>query len=337
MTEVIKPKRPMKESGLVGQPRHIVAPNVSGRDVSAAAARMPRFDDDDQGAETGRDGLPRSSAVQPEIGKIFSVLVELLDDSPYQPRRKYDEEALAALAESLGHFQEEAIVVKAKADGRFELVSGHRRKRAALLAQLATLEARLFTRSDHEASISALVTNEAREDLTDYERALSYRSQLDAGRNGGPIKTQDQLGQRIGRGQSLVAKRLALLKLPGFVLDVLNEFPRAVTVNSLPEFNRVLGTAPDEAKLVAALRRVAAGEINMTALASIFASERAARERADTPRQPLSLQLGTRLFAQATPNVARREVMIKLPGDCDIEEVAALVMEAIKARYTPTA
>jgi ParB family chromosome partitioning protein len=296
---------------------------------------MPSFDDE----ETGESGpaLMESGALathRRQAGRFFHVNVELLDDSPYQPRRTYDEGALSALAESLRHFQEEAIVVKLKDNGRYELVSGHRRKRAAALAQIRSLEARLFERGDDEAAISALVTNEAREDLSDYERALSYRALLDSGRKGGAIKTQDQLGQRIGRGQSLVAKRLALLKLPKSILDLLDEFPRAVTVNSLAELNRVLATHPAEDRLIAELRRVAQGQISMATLASILVSSRATQAGVEQPRQSLSLQLGSRLFAQATPNHSKRQVMIKLPGECDLDEVAELVMDAIRVRYS---
>lgn len=337
----------MKKTGLgAAQPKHLVPPGVSGKDVSRAVARMPQMPAALRGAGTdGATGAanaptvfdaPAPSPTVQERDGIFLVEVALLDDSPYQPRRKYNEDTLSELGESLQHAQEEAIVVKPKADGRFELVSGHRRKRAALMWDITHLEARFFRRGDEELAISALITNDAREDLTDYERGMAYVALVEAGKRGeGPIKTFDQLAKRMGKSKSLLSMRVALTKLPPYVTAVLDNAPGAVTVNNVAELKKVLDKAHDPDKLVQNLLRVAAGEISMTALTSIMAAQSGTSANGgNKSHQLISLQAGTRVYAQLVQNNEKRKLTINLPDDgIDVDEVSKIVTEALAAKF----
>lgn len=353
-------KRIAKDPGLIGvQPqalRHHVPNGVSGVDVSKAAARMPSFDDfddaDDASAplSVGSDSNaanpssapaaagPTSAMSTDRTNQIFLVDVDLLDDSPYQPRRHYDDETLSELGQSLLVHQEEAIIVRAKPNGRFELVSGHRRTRGARMWEKKQLEARLFTRSDAEAAVSALVTNEAREDLSDYERGLKYAALVESGKNGdGVIKNFEQLAQRMGKSKALISRRVALTKLPPYVLKVLDVYPRAVTINNIAELNKVLEQPHDPQRLVQELQRVALGEISMTALTSIMAASRAADSQQNggaKTQQLISLQAGSTVYAQIARNDDKRKLTVSLPNvKIDLAEVSKLIADALAAKY----
>jgi ParB/RepB/Spo0J family partition protein len=347
----------MKDPGLIGAHsqtlRHHVPNGVSGVDVSKAVARMPSFDNDDDddappaapghaGDVSGREIAPTPPSAPLAAGdsanQIFLVNVDLLDDSPYQPRRHYDEETLSELGQSLLVHQEEPIIVRAKPNGRYELVSGHRRTRGARMWEKKQLEARLFTRSDAEAAVSALVTNEAREDLSDYERGLKYAALVESGKNGdGVIKNFEQLAQRMSKSKALISRRVALTKLPSYVLKVLDVHPRAVTINNVAELNKVLDQPHDQEKLVQELLRVALGEISMTALTSIMAASRVADGQpagAAKTQQLISLQSGSTVYAQIARNDEKRKLTISLPNEkIDLAEVGKLVADALAAKY----
>lgn len=352
-------KRPTKDPGLIGATpaaapppkRHHVPAGVSGVDVSAAVARMPNFGVDEEEeapgpvpphtappspaflrSSSGADG--RSAEQSKDL--IFKVDVDLLDDSPYQPRRKYDEQALSELGQSLLVVQEEAIIVRPKPNGRWELVTGHRRTRGARMWDIKQLDARLFSRSDAEAAVSALVTNEAREDLSDYERGLAYVALVDAGKNGdGVIKNYEQLAQRLGKSKSLISRRVQLTKLPAYVIAVLDEHPRAVTINNIAELNKALDMKPDQEKLVQTLLRVALGEISMTALTSIIAAQAAGHQAGgNKSQQIISLQAGSAVYAQLVQNTDKRRLTINFPNEnIDVDEASKLIAETLATKF----
>src|SRR5262245_12039772 len=96
--------------------------------------------------------------------------VELIAPSPTQPRRRFDEEALQALADSLGERGVlQPVLVRPKPGGTYEIVAGERRWRAAQIAGLATIPALIRSRDDAEAIELALIENMAREDLSPIE------------------------------------------------------------------------------------------------------------------------------------------------------------------------
>jgi len=118
-----------------------------------------------------------SAAPVGEREELRQIAVELICASPEQPRRAFDQEALLALAESIrerGILQ--PVLVRPLAGGRYELIAGERRWRAARIAQLETIPA-IVRREDDAASLElALVENMAREDLNPVEEARArYR------------------------------------------------------------------------------------------------------------------------------------------------------------------
>ena len=128
--------------------------------------------------------------------------------NPYQPRRTWDEEELAALTASvLEHGIIQPILVTEIVDG-YQLVAGERRLRAAVAAGLERIPAVVRQLADREQLELALVENLQRSDLDAIESALAYRQLIDEFG-----LSQDEVAERVGRARSTVANTLRLLDL----------------------------------------------------------------------------------------------------------------------------
>ncbi|MCB8963675.1 MAG: ParB/RepB/Spo0J family partition protein [Bacteroidales bacterium] len=140
---------------------------------------------------------------------VNEIEVEKIDLNPYQPRTHFNEEALQELSDSiqkLGVIQ--PITVRAL-DGRFQLISGERRLRAAKLAGFKTIPAFTRTADDQGMLEMALVENIQREDLNAIEVAISYQRLIEE-----CALTQETLGERVGKKRATVTNYLRLLRLP---------------------------------------------------------------------------------------------------------------------------
>ncbi len=143
--------------------------------------------------------------------------VELISPSANQPRRRFDEEALQALAGSLGERGVlQPVLVRPRAGGTYELVAGERRWRAAKIAGLETIPALVRAREDAEALELALIENMAREDLNPVEEARACAALVEE-----LGLTREQVGRRVGRGRVAVSNLMRLLDLPDDVLGLL--------------------------------------------------------------------------------------------------------------------
>lgn len=143
------------------------------------------------------------------------VPVDQIDVNPRQPRKAFDPVALDELARSLkssGMIQ--PVVVRRGANGRWELIAGERRWRAARQAGLERIPVVVREATDAESLELALIENLLREDLNPMEEAEAYQRILtEFG------WTQEQLAQRVGRDRSTIANSLRLLRLPGSIQD----------------------------------------------------------------------------------------------------------------------
>jgi len=147
----------------------------------------------------------------PAAGETFvEIPVDEIEVNPRQPRRAFDPAALEELARSLktaGMLQ--PVVVRRLPTGRWQLVAGERRWRAARQAGLARIPALVREVDERESLELALIENLLREDLNPLEEAEAYQRILtECG------WTQEQLAQRLGRDRSTIANTLRLLKLP---------------------------------------------------------------------------------------------------------------------------
>ena len=143
--------------------------------------------------------------------------VELISPNPRQPRRRFDQEALMALAGSLGERGVlQPVLVRPKAGGTYELIAGERRWRAARMAGLQVVPALVRQRGDAEAVELALIENMAREDLSPIEEAracVALVEELEL--------TREQVGRRVGRSRVAVSNLMRLLDLPDEVIELL--------------------------------------------------------------------------------------------------------------------
>ena len=145
--------------------------------------------------------------------------VELIAPNPTQPRRRFDEDSLQALAGSLGERGVlQPVLVRPKAGGTYELVAGERRWRAAQIAGLQAIPALVRPRDDAEALELALIENMAREDLSPIEEARACAALVEE-----LGLTREEVGRRVGRGRVAVSNLIRLLDLPDEVVELLQE------------------------------------------------------------------------------------------------------------------
>jgi ParB family transcriptional regulator, chromosome partitioning protein len=168
-------------------------------------------------------GLAAILELRPEDGQpaaeLRAINVELIGPNPNQPRRRFDEEALSALADSLadqGVLQ--PVLVRPLPGGSYELVAGERRWRAAQIAGLEQIPAIVESRDDTEALEAAIVENMARADLNPVEEARAVAALVEE-----LGMTKKAVGRRVGRSRSAISNLLRILDLPDPVLSMLED------------------------------------------------------------------------------------------------------------------
>lgn len=163
-------------------------------------------------------GLAAILSVSPreDAEELREVDVTLIVPNPRQPRRSFQEDALLALAESIrvrGVLQ--PVLARPLSDGRYELIAGERRWRAARIAELETIPA-LVRRHDDAASLEiALIENMAREDLNPVEAARACAALVEE-----LGLTREEVGLRVGRSRVSVSNLIRLLDLPDEALEL---------------------------------------------------------------------------------------------------------------------
>ena len=147
--------------------------------------------------------------------------VEVLEPSPFQPRRDMDETALAELADSIaqrGILQ--PLLVRPNPDkaGHYQIIAGERRWRAAQRARLHEVPVLLREMSNADAMAAGLVENLQREDLNAVEEAEGYKRLVEEFN-----MTQDALGEALGKSRAHIGNAMRMLKLPKPVLDMVKD------------------------------------------------------------------------------------------------------------------
>jgi len=140
---------------------------------------------------------------------VNEIDLEKIDLNPYQPRTSFDEVALNELSESIKRLGIIQPITVRQVDGKFQLISGERRLRAAKIAGLKRIPAYVRTADDQGLLEMALVENIQREDLDAIEVAISYQRLIEECN-----LTQENLADRVGKKRATVGNYLRLLKLP---------------------------------------------------------------------------------------------------------------------------
>ena len=141
--------------------------------------------------------------------EVVEISLSELRPNPYQPRKKFDEDALNELADSIkehGVFQ--PIIVKKSIKG-YEIVAGERRYRASKKLGLEKIPAIIKDFTDDEMMQISLLENLQRENLTSIEEAKAYKAIIDASN-----LTQEELAKKVGKSRSYITNILGLLTLP---------------------------------------------------------------------------------------------------------------------------
>ena len=138
-----------------------------------------------------------------------NIHIASIEANPYQPRTKFDEEALQELAQSIKTYGLiQPVTVRPVGNGKYQLISGERRFRAAQMAGLTEIPAFVRTVDDALSIQMALVENIQRADLNAIEIAMSYQMLMDECHF-----TQEQLGEKVGKTNTTISNYLRLLKL----------------------------------------------------------------------------------------------------------------------------
>lgn len=172
------------------------------------------------GLGRGLDALFADNSIE-EIASTSAVKLKIMDIEPNrdQPRKIFDEDALAELADSIAkHGVIQPLLVRPMPDGSYQLVAGERRWRASRMAGLTEVPVVIKELSDDEAMALALIENLQREDLNAIEEAQGIKALMDT-----LSLTQDEAAERVGKSRPAVANALRLLKLPDSVIALVSD------------------------------------------------------------------------------------------------------------------
>ncbi len=185
------------------------------------------------------DKPAQPAAAVPRVAADSRVPIEFIGPNPRNPRRSFAEEELADLTQSIReHGIVQPVVVRTTASGRYEIIAGERRWRAAQKAGLTEIPVIIREVDDRVALELAIIENVQRSDLNAVEEAMGYQQLIDE-----HSYTQADLGQVIGKSRSHVANTLRLLKLSEPIRDMIVD--GALSAGHA----RTLVTAPDPASL----------------------------------------------------------------------------------------
>lgn len=158
----------------------------------------------DNGTESGNNTTLRLSEVEPNKN---------------QPRKHFDDEALASLADSIReHGVLQPLLVRPMPNGKYQIIAGERRWRACRMLGLSEVPVIIKEMEDVTAAEIALIENLQREDLSPLEESEGYQELIDI-----YGLTQEQVSQRVGKSRSAVANSLRLLQLPKVALNLVAE------------------------------------------------------------------------------------------------------------------
>jgi ParB family chromosome partitioning protein len=170
-----------------------------------------------RGMGRGLEAILSVSSETQTAEELRELPIELIVANPNQPRRHFDEEALSALAGSLGERGVlQPVLVRPKPGGTYELVAGERRWRAAQIAGLTEIPALVRARDDAATLELALIENMAREDLNPIEEARACAALVEE-----LGLTREEVGLRVGRSRVAVSNLLRLLDLPDETIELL--------------------------------------------------------------------------------------------------------------------
>ncbi len=149
------------------------------------------------------------------VNEPKEIEIGLIDRNPDQPRKIFDDEALAELSASIKNYGVIQPIIVREVDGRYIIIAGERRWRASRLAGLKTIPCIIKDYSEQEVSEIAIIENLQREDLNPIESAKAIKSLIQQYN-----LTQDEVADKIGKSRPAVANTLRLLLLPESIITL---------------------------------------------------------------------------------------------------------------------
>ena len=188
------------------------------------------------GLGRGLGALLGDDALKTESSGTLYLPITSVENNASQPRKEFDEEALAQLADSIRqHGIIQPLTVRKLSSGYYQIIAGERRWRAARMAGLREVPAVVIEADDRKAAELAMIENLQREDLNPIEEAAGYRTLITQYN-----MTQEEAANRVGKSRSAVANSLRLLELSDTVQSLVQNgtlsagHARALVVLSSP-------------------------------------------------------------------------------------------------------
>lgn len=189
-----------------------------GKGLAALLGNPLEEDGMDSGANGGSDASDRSGASSGKPGvATLELPVDQIEMNPFQPRREFNVQEIASLAESLKNHQQLQPILVRIVDGKHQLISGERRLRATIHAGMKTIRAEVREADDRLVAELAIIENLQRKDLNPIEKALSFKRYIQQHNC-----KQDDLARRLSIDRSTIANLMRLLELPDAILNLLS-------------------------------------------------------------------------------------------------------------------
>lgn len=147
--------------------------------------------------------------------RTLELPIDEIGANPFQPRREFNPDEIASLAESIKSHQQLQPVLVRIVDGKYQLISGERRLRATIHAGLKTIRAEVREADDRLVAELAIIENLQRKDLNPIEKAMSFKRYIDEHQC-----KQDDLARRLSIDRSTIANLMRLLELPTAILEM---------------------------------------------------------------------------------------------------------------------
>ncbi len=187
-----------------------------------------------------------------EISNISEINIALIRPGSDQPRKKFNEESLQELAQSIKqHGILQPVLVRPRG-GKYEIVAGERRWRAAQIAGLTEINVLIKEMDNQEAAEISLIENLQRDDLSVIEEALAYKNLIQK-----HAFTQEMVAERIGRSRSYIANILRILSLPPEIITMIEEQKLSAS------HARTLLALPTDKERISTARRIMEGKMSV--------------------------------------------------------------------------
>jgi ParB family chromosome partitioning protein len=277
-------------------------------------------------AQEQRPGEPENPVEAPMAiasDGLKEVPVDLIDEPLFQPRTSLtdEEQELNTTAIALAGRVNRPLLLRPKANGRYELIGGSTRLRSVKTLKWPTVPARIVVVDDAEAEILAVTDNEGQTGLSDFEKGRAFERILKTGK----IRSVRALAERTGISPASVTRCMGFLKLPPECISYLEQNPRLLGGKLVADFVE-LGEKHPKETLEALVKIDQEGISQESALRWLKSQVRS------TGTQPSVLMSNVEIGNHGEATIVRRKdsLNLKLPKGVDIELVEKAIKEALQ-------